>query len=268
MTVKAPEAGEETKGAEAGEEEAPKGKGAGETQDKGDEKGKGEGKENGKHEPPPNSPRWNEVYNKMKHAQAKVDEQAKDIDALRSHSQKLSARLEEIADKKADKGPEPRPDPATDPEAYAKWVDLQYKLKEEKAEKERVVQRLEDKRDMAEAMFDDYNEVVKAAERDMERDPALKKTIWSQPNPFIAAYKYADKKRKTMTQEDEEKERVRKENQDKGHVEGGGAPEGEEEEAPELDEQEQRVIRNLWPELKPEEAKKKYLASRKKMFKR
>lgn len=187
MTKEAPaaEPGEEV------EKPKPDDKKPKETEKNGDDKDKGKGVEN--HEPTVNSPRWKEVYNKWKHSEAKAEELEKDMDAVRSHARNLEARVLELADKKADRSEGPKPDPAVDPEAYAKWVDLQYERKQQAVEKERAIQRLEDKRDVAEGLFDDYPDVVKTAERDMERDPELKKKIWSQSNPFIAAYKYAKK---------------------------------------------------------------------------
>ena len=257
MTTKAPAAGEEVeKKPEAEGDEKPEEKKPG-AEAKGDAE-KGGKKNDDEKDPEVNSGRWKEVYYKWKRAEEKSVDLEKDVDALRTHSKKMEARLLEISEKKADKTEGPRPDPATDPEAYAKWVDLQYQIKEKKAEEARATQRLEDKRDVAEGLFDDYNEVVAIAERDMARDPELHKKIWSASNPFIAAYKYAKAKDKTA--------KDHKENADKGHVEGGGTPEGEEEDAPEVDEKEARVIRNLFPETPFEKAKEKYLSSRKKMY--
>ncbi|HTG45206.1 MAG TPA: hypothetical protein VK633_11815 [Verrucomicrobiae bacterium] len=216
--------------------------------------------------PAPGSPRWNEVYGKFKATERKLEEREKDFEAMREHNQKLEARLNAVEKGKADRPQEPEPDPAVDPDAYKKWHEMKRLTEKQEWDKQRALDRHETQVEMQKELHEDYLDMIKVAEREMVKDPELKKKIWGSQNPPKAAYQYGKTRAKEMeekTEEETAREKAKKQTETESPGEGGAASEEEPEEK--LTEAEARVVRNLFPDLKPQEAKEKYLKQKKAM---
>jgi|GEM_PF-6590926 len=207
-----------------------------------------------KHEPKEGSPRWNEIYRKMKDTEREKEELRKDLDALRKHSRDMAERMESLAKEKADRPKPPAPNPAEDPEGYRAWVDNnQTELQKSWSEQLRKTQN-ENMIMMMHAMYDDYEENAAIAERDMENDPKLREEIYSKANPFKAGYEYGKKKKGASSAPKPV------------DVESAGdiPPSGDESED-ELSEIELRTARNLWPGMPVDKLKEKYVSHKKAM---
>lgn len=216
--------------------------------------------------PTPDTPRWNEVYGKWKATERKLEEREKDFDAVREHNRTLEARLSAVEQHKADRPQEPEPDPAVDPEAYKKWHEMARLKERQEWDKQRAIDRHETQVEMQKELHEDYLDMIKVAERDMIKDPELKKKIWGSPNPPKEAYLYAKRRAKEMqdqSEEEQSREKAKKQVDAESSGEAGAATEDEPEEK--LSEAETRVVRNLFPDLKPEEARKKYIKQKKAM---
>jgi len=211
--------------------------------------------------PSPEHPRYKEVYWRMKKTERELEDRAKDVEALRAHSQQLAAKLEELAATK--KSDDPEPDPAADPEAYKAWHRLQLAKKEkefsERSEKQRVATLIE----IESGLHEDYDQAVKIAEREMNRDEALKKKVWASANPARAAYQLGRKAMDEAAQKDKD-ELERQERLDAGEVhKDSPAPPKTPNAEEDLTEAEKRVVRNLFPNMDFKEAAKKYAAQKK-----
>ena len=216
--------------------------------------------------PAPNSPRWNEVYGKFKATERKLEEREKDFEAIREHNRALEARLNAVEHNKADRPQEPEPDPAVDPDAYKKWHEMKRLTEKQEWDKQRAIDRHETQVEMQKELHEDYLDMIKVAERDMGNDPELKKKIWGSPNPPKEAYLYAKRRTKEMedkTEEETAREKAKKQVETESSAGGGAGSEEEPEEK--LSEAEARICRNLFPDLKPEDARKKYIKQKKAM---
>lgn len=220
------------------------------------------------HEPPPESPRFKEVYGNMKRYERALEEKDKDIEAMRAAMRQQATRLEEIERTKADKRQDPPPDPAIDPDGYKKWHEHELAKKDREHQQKSVQERLQMQIDLQMELHDDYAQMVGIAERDAARDPKIQKEIWGSDNPAKKAYQYGKRKMDELKKQEQEVEEKAKSEEDRqkrlqqGAVEGGGfAPSAKKEEA--VSDDERRVIRNLFPNLPYKEAEKQYLANRK-----
>lgn len=216
--------------------------------------------------PPVDSPRWTEVYGRWKDTERKLQERDQDVDALRDHNRALEERLNRVEISKADKTMEPEPDPEVDPAGYKKWVDHQRAKDKQAFDRQREIDRHETQVEIQKELHPDYLEMIKVAERDMAKDKDLRAKIWGSGNPAKAAYEHAVKK--TAKETEDEKEDVRREKaKQQTDTEGAGeeAAESQDAEEDKLSEAEQRVVRNLFPDLKPDEARKKYQKQKKAM---
>lgn len=218
--------------------------------------------------PAPGTPRWNEIYGKLKASERKLEERDKDVDAIREHNRMLEARLQTLETTKADRPPEPEPDPAVDPDAYKKWHEMKRIQDKQDMDKQRAIDKHEMQVDLQKELHPDYLDVIKEAERDMARDPELKKKIWGSPNPAKAAYKYGEDRRKELedkTRDEESREKAKKQTETETTSDGSGAPDKDEESASgeKLSEAEVRVIRNLFGN--DPKGKEKYLKQKKAM---
>lgn len=214
--------------------------------------------------PEPEHPRFKEVWKKLKTIESEKSELEKDIEAMRRHNQEVAARLEEL--NKSKQKEDPAPDPEIDPQGYKKWVELREAKREKEYAEREVKNAIARQIEIQSELHDDYDEVIKIAERDMNRDPEIKKKIWNSENPPKAAYKYGKKKmeEKAKAAEDEEKREL---NNEKGDVLGGDNPPPDNPKEVSLSDDEKRVARRLFPELKEKEAYDKVLAQKKIMRK-
>jgi hypothetical protein len=224
----------------------------------GDGKTEEEGEE---HEPAADHPRFKKVYGRMKGLEREIAEKDKDIEALRNHSRDIITRLEEIEKTKADRPTPKAPDPVADPDAYKAWVEADKLEQKKEFDKELARTRVETLIEVEAGLHPDYDEMVKIAERDSEKDPELKKKIWNSRNPARAAYQYAkskaEEREKLDKDETERQQRIRN-----SGVERGGDPPPAASGSDKLGDDEVRVIKNLWPHLPFADAKKKYLANK------
>ena len=210
----------------------------------------------------PEHPRFKEVYAKMKDHERALSEKEKDIDALREHTQAMERRLSEIADKKADKSLPAEPDAELDPVAHKAWMRVK------KAEEEKLADQKEFDREVSLAIriaasnHDDYDEVVKLAEKEMAKKPELRKEIWKDPVMAPArAYKLGKKLIEERSKvEDEEKERQARLKKGEVLKDGGEADSGDDEEI-KLSEAQKRVVRNLYPDMAFKDAEARYIKS-------
>lgn len=113
-------------------------------------------------------------------------------------------------------------------------------------------------------IHEDYDAVIKLAEREYFKDPELKKKVFSSGNPPSEAYKLG-KKLMTEQKKAEDDERKREENNEKGEVFPPNTPPSKksEEDNGELTSAEKRVARMLLTNIPPEEAYKKYAEQKK-----
>lgn len=216
--------------------------------------------------PTPDTPRWNEVYGKWKATERKLEERDKDVEAMREHNRALETRLSAVETNKADRPAEPEPDPAVDPDAYKKWHEMKRLQEKQEWDKQRAFDRHETQVEIQKELHEDYLDTIKLAERDMVKDPELKKKIWGSPNPPKEAYQYGKKRAKEMEEKSEEetaREKAKKQVETEPGGDGGGTSDEEPEEK--LNDAEIRVVRNLFPDLKPEDARKKYIKQKKAM---
>ncbi len=216
--------------------------------------------------PAPGSPRWNEIYGKFKATERKLEERDKDVEAMREHNRALEARLSNVEKTKADRPAEPEPDPAVDPDAYKKWHEMKRLQEKQEWDKQRAIDRHETQVEMQKELHEDYLDMIKIAERDMVKNEELKKKIWGSPNPPKEAYLYAKRRAKEMeekTEEETAREKAKKQVETESSADAGKGTEEEPEEK--LSDAEVRVVRNLFPDLKPEDARKKYIKQKKAM---
>lgn len=227
------------------------------------EKGKEEGKKgkDGEFAPDPEHPRYKEVYWRMKKAEREAEERGKDLEAVRAHQAKLDAALADLDKRTQAKDDIPEPDIITDPEGYKAWIKLKDAKKERDFEQKRAADRLKLLIDIEEGLHDDYSKVVALAERDMERDPALKKKVWDSTNPAREAYKLGRKLMDEIAAKDKE-EVERQTDLARTSLESDSpAPDKPAEEV--LTDDEKRVVRNLFRNVPYDEAVKKYKAQKK-----
>jgi hypothetical protein len=219
--------------------------------------------EDKKNEPQPGSERWNEVYRKSKTFERMLTEKEKDIEALREHNKALEARMNEWEKKKD--VPEKEPDPEVDPAGYKKWRDHKEAEREKQREQEREQQRLDMQIEVQKEIHEDYVDMVKLAEKLMDRDAKLRKQVYGADNPAKEAYKLGKKYKEDMdkleTDEKELKKTKEQVNVESGASESGEAPTKE----TDLTDEQKRVARNLFPDIPFEEAKKKYKSQLKSM---
>lgn len=219
---------------------------------------KGKAEEKSANEPPPKNERWNQVYFRMKDAERRLSEKEKDIDAIRSHNKKLEESLEELKVQKADKSAEVPPDPAIDPDGYKQWHEFQIKRKDREFDIRVNQIRLESMIETQRDLHDDYDEMAQVAERDIDRNPELKDKIWKSANPAREAYKYAKGKMEQFKKENkEEEDRIL--NVQKASGTEGNTPPASTPKEPKLNDEEQRVVRRMWPELPFKDAAQKYI---------
>ena len=223
-------------------------------------------KKNGESDgPPPTHPRFNEVYGKMKAYERKLAERDADFEQLREHNRAMAERLEQVERSKADKAEDPAPDPDVDPAAYRKWVDLQREKDKEEDRKARAIDRHNLQVEMQRELHEDYDEVIKIAEREMQKDKEAHKKIWGSDNPAREGYKFG-KKIKEQREKEEKEEAERLKTRSNMDVEKAGeSGEAPAEEEVKLTDDQKRIIRNLWPELPYAEARKKYISQMKAM---
>lgn len=209
-------------------------------------------------DPGPEHPRFKEVYKKMK----RLEEDVKDIDVIRSHNQKLAAKLEELERSRAAKEPD-EPDPVADPEAHRAWVKYRDAKKDKEVQDLLLKERLAMQIDVQKELHSDYVDAVTIAERDAARDADLQKKIWNSENPAKAAYHYGRKKMDEIAKADKEEE-DRQTRLDQSEVAKPAHPAPKKEEAG-LSEDQRRVARRLFNDMPAKEADEKYLKQLKAM---
>ena len=214
--------------------------------------------------PSPEHPRFKEVYWKAKKTERELEEMKKDAEAMRAHNAQLAAKMDEMERARSAKSDEPEPDIVADPEGYKAWARLRDSKREKEYQEKRDQDRIATLIEIESGLHDDYPQAVAIAEREIALDPALKKKVWGSSNPAREAYKIGRAKMKES--EDRDKEEVeRQERLDAGKTEGSDnppPPAGKEEE---LSDEEKRVVRNLFRDMDPKEAMKKYKEQKKAM---
>jgi hypothetical protein len=209
--------------------------------------------------------RWKDAEKDLALMKQKQKEAEESWELAREHNRKLEAEVEQIKRTKADRTPDPEPDFDEDPNAWRKWKAHQEALKEKEHAEELNQTRLDTLLAVEKRIHTDYLEMAKIAERDVSKDPELKKRIYDSDNPFAEAYEYGKKKSEEMKQKLKE-ESEREENREKLDVEKGGGHE-DSEQAPEdkLSEAEKSVAHRLFSDLESEKAEAKYLKQKKAM---
>ena len=233
-------------------------------------------------EPPPEHPRFGKVYGKMKKYERTLAEKEKDIEALREHTFKLDEAMRKLKEDKEDIDI-PEPDPVVDPDAHKKWREFREHKQEQKYQESARKAELSSFIQIESGIHEDYDDVIKIADREMKRNPELAKQVWGSANPARAAYKLGKKTMAEQTKEEKADEEAvkaeetkaaeakaakakaeeddRKKRLDASSVETGGLPPAKTS-APVVTEDEKRVIRNLFRDMPYKEAEKKYLANR------
>ena len=207
-------------------------------------------------------PRFKEVYAKMKDHERALSERDKDIEAMREHVQKMERQVAEIKEKKADKALPEEPDPIVDPEGYKAWNKLRRAEDEKKSAQREYERELHLAIGIVSSQHDDYDDVIKVAQKEMSKDAELRGKIWADPvmapgRAYKLGKKIMDEKQKAADAEKDRKERLEKDELLKDGGEGGGEDEVK------LTEAEKRVVRNLYPDMAFKDAEKRYIASKK-----
>jgi hypothetical protein len=217
--------------------------------------------------PPPGHPRFDEVYGKWKKVERTLAEKEKDIEALREHTFKLDEALRKIKEEREDVDI-PEPDPVVDPDAHKKWREFREHKVEQKFKDQSDKMRMANLIEIESGIHEDYDDVIKIADREMKRNSELSKTVWGSANPARAAYKLGKKimdEQAKSEKEEEEKSKTeeveRKKRIESSSVESG-SPTPVKQDEPKITDDEKRVIRNLFPHIPYKEAEKKYLAHR------
>ncbi len=177
--------------------------------------------------PEPGSPRWEQIYGRMKQGERDVEtltgtvaELKENSRLMQEHNTYMADAMEKMLDRTAKTD---RPNPEEDPEGFARWAtdEATRKLKAEQRREsppapvvENADVELKKQVDTARDMWDDYDAQIGNINAVMEKDPALKAKVWNSKNPPAAAYTEALKLK------------VNAGRVDQGFVEGGG-PGGE-----------------------------------------
>ena len=175
------------------------------------------------HEPPPESPRFNEIYGKMKEFERQLDSKDELIDAMSEHNQSLQQRMDGLDDKLSEGT---RPDAITDPEGHDKWLEdkIVRNLKREqpkpKTEPQPKTNRIEEQQAVLRENFSDYDGVMHLAKEYIEGDKLAKLAIMDTDNPPRALYEYGLKKKAEIAKQ-------RSDSIAQAGVEGGGTPPSE-----------------------------------------
>lgn len=189
--------------------------------------------------PPPDHPRFKEIYWKMKEFERQLAEKEQAIKMMQEHNRMLQESLSKVEEQFDEQN---RPDPVEDPNGFAKWM---YEKAMRDLKKQQVMnttfdptsqpdpnsgigptmpmtqtpdmQRLLIQEEVQRNLHADYDEVIAEVNEDMTRDPVLRNQIWSSPNPAAEAYKYGVEKRKRMSSQ-------RQAQLNQGYVEGSTPP--------------------------------------------
>lgn len=224
-------------------------------------------------DPPKDSERWNQVYGRMKFYERENAEKEKDLEALRNHVSSQQRKLDELTKQVSAPRPVEAPDPEQDPKGYQKWHELQLLDLNKKHQEEMELNRIEMLRQMEKSLHpDDYEQNAAIADRDVMRDPALKKRIYGSDNPFREAYLYGKKMRADMQKAiDDEATRQKGIEQASPEAAPSAPPAPPEEDEVTLTEDEKRVVSQLYvrngPHLSQKDAEKRYLDQKKKDIK-
>jgi hypothetical protein len=183
-----------------------------------------------KHEPAEGSPRWNEIYGKMKQGQRDIDEMRmqlaerdNQLRALIEHNQKLAGAIDTVQSKVHKNE---MPDPIADPDGYKNWVkedverEIEKKYRSTQQEAAPYGQQVHPVQIMEQAVadaFPDYWEAFGEVNKEMQADPQLKSEILMDRNPPLKLYRYWEGRKRSQTQ-------ARQNNLDQGFVEGGTTP--------------------------------------------
>jgi len=174
------------------------------------------------HEPPPESPRFNEIYGKMKEFERQLDSKDELIDAMSEHNQSLQERMDSLDDR-VNEGS--RPDAITDPEGHDKWLsdkikrDIKREQPKPKIEPKapQQVSRVQEQAGIMKSLYPDFDQVANFANEVVKDDPVTKNDIAFSDNPPRKLYEYGLKKKAELTKQ-------RSNNINQASVEGGSPP--------------------------------------------
>jgi hypothetical protein len=174
------------------------------------------------HEPPPESPRFAEIYGKMKEFERQLNDKDETIGAMVDHQKSLQESLDSVYDKVS---VSERPDAITDPEGHDQWLSDKIKrdIKREvpAPEVQPVVKEQDtDIKQQAQIMKDvypDFDSVVSLANEFVKDDPIKKNDILFSGNAPRALYEYGLEKKAAIA-------KTRSNNIAQAGVEGGGTP--------------------------------------------
>ena len=172
------------------------------------------------HEPPPDHPRFNEIYGKMKEFERQLSDKDQTIEAMVDHNKSLQESMDGLYDKVS---VSERPDAITDPEGHDKWLSDKIKrdIKREQPAPEPkpkvVVSRVAEQAETLKGVFPDFDSVANFGNELLTNDPYAKLEIMDSKNPPRALYEYGLKKKGELSKK-------RADNIKQASVEGGGTP--------------------------------------------
>lgn len=210
------------------------------------------------------NPRFKEVYKKSKDLERSLAEREKDMEAMREHVLKMERKLDEVSEKQSEKKLPPEPDKDIEPEAHKAWVKLRDAEAESKRERQEHQKEVQLAIRIVSAQYDDYEEVVKVAEKHMARNPEEAKKIWADPvqapaKAYRLGKKLMDEQAKLKADEDDAEKKRQKRIKDGELLDDGGEGGGGDEDEVQLTEEQNRVIRNLYRDIPFAEARKRYI---------
>ena len=182
-----------------------------------------------KHEPPVDSPRWNEVYGKWKEAERQIEaltardaERENNMMLMQAHNKALADTLSSVEEKFQDVS---KPNRDEDPEAYEKWFEdkVRREVKKDVAQQPRIPfiprpQQAQPTLPIEEVEFaaknPDYWETIAKVNAELLRNPTILDQFRSTTNAFEAAYRYQKAKDNAVIEQ-------RQSIENQGFVEGG-----------------------------------------------
>lgn len=172
------------------------------------------------HEPPPDHPRFAEIYGKMKEFERQLSDKDQTIEAMIDHNKSLQESMDGLYDKVS---VTERPDQITDPEGYDRWILEQFERKHKKEQprpeiKARPpVNKIQEQSAILKGVFPDFDKIANFSTELLKDDPYAKLEIMDSDNPPRALYEYGLRKKTELKNK-------RTNNIKQAGVEGGSTP--------------------------------------------
>jgi hypothetical protein len=160
----------------------------------------------------PESPRFKEIYGKWKEQERINKSLSEDVALMKRHNSELSEAVYKVSEEVKPK--DVIPNPIDDPEKFAEYFVRKDLDRDRLYNEQRSLDKIALQVEFQKELHDDYEDMIKSVQSDLDVDDALKNKIARASNPPKAAYDYAKRKAK-LAESENTKERA-------GFVEGSG----------------------------------------------